>query len=134
MVGGINEAASEIDGKKSDVTMEQLLKWDPDIIILSDVNQTTAKDILARPGWNQLKATKNKHLYINPTGIYGFTSQVVEAFLEIQWMAKTLYPDQFKDLDLHKEVKHVLVDFYHYNVSDAEVDDIINATGVFHGA
>ena len=134
LVGGINEAASEIDGKKSDVTMEQLLKWDPDVIILSDVNQTTAKPVFAMAGWDQLTAVKNQRMYINPTGIYGFTSQVVEAFLEVQWLAKTFYPNQFPDLDLNKETKHVLVDFYHYNVSDAEVEDILKATGVFHGA
>lgn len=84
----------------------------------------------------ELSASKNNRLYINinPTGIYGFTSQVPEAFLEVQWLAKTLYPGKFQDLDLHKETKHLLADFYHYNVSDAEIDDMLNATGVFHGA
>jgi iron complex transport system substrate-binding protein len=134
LAGGRDVAANDIDGSKSDVSIEQILKWDPDVLILSDVNQTTAREVLSRPGWDQPSAVKNHRLFINPTGIYGFTSQVVEAFLEVQWMARTLYPDKFQDLDMHKETKHVLVDFYHYNVSDAEVDDILNATGVFHGA
>jgi iron complex transport system substrate-binding protein len=134
LAGGVNEAAADIDGQKSDVTMEQILKWNPDIIILSDVNQTTAAPVLARVGWSQLTATKNKHVYINPTGIYGFTSQVVEAFLEVQWLARTLNPTLFTDLDMHAQVKHVFVDFYHYNVPDSEIDDILQATGAFHGA
>ena len=33
MVGAINEAANEVDGYK-EVSMEQLLKWNPDEIIV----------------------------------------------------------------------------------------------------
>jgi len=62
-------------------------------------NPEESKDLLMnftkRPGWENLNAVKNNRVYSINHGL----SRDIWDFVPIQYLAKTFYPDEFKDLD-----------------------------------
>jgi iron complex transport system substrate-binding protein len=125
--GGVNVTV-EIKGNSGTATMEQIIKWNPDIIIVgTEPNTENAQKIMTDPQWSGIKAVKDKKVYINPTGVYLWDRHSGEGALQILWAAKLLYPDKFQDVDLKKETKAFYTKFFHYDLTDADYDSIINA-------
>jgi iron complex transport system substrate-binding protein len=123
MVGAINEAANEVDGYK-EVSMEQLLKWNPDEIIV-DGNLKKSK-VAKNPSWNQLKAVKDNKVFVSPSGVFSWARLGTESALQLLWMAKNIYPQKFQDIDIAKETKYFYKNFFEYELKDNEVKEILN--------
>ena len=122
--GGINAAAEDTTGNSQAISLEQLLAWDPDVIITGTAGEVEA--ILSDPNWAALTAVKNGDVYCNPTGIFYWDRYGVEEVLQFQWCAKLLYPELFEDLDITQEVKDFYEKFLHYDLSDEEATLILN--------
>jgi iron complex transport system substrate-binding protein len=122
-VGAVN-AAGETFGTVNIVSIEQVLKWNPDVIIVGTTEQDR-EAILANKQWRQLKAVRQGRVYVNPKGVYSWDRHDAEEALQIQWAAKTLYPDKFQALDIVKETKEFYKAFFEYTPTDAEVSDIL---------
>lgn len=106
----VNEPSSK--GTGNEVDMEQLLLWDPAIILFApnSVYSTVGSD----PNWQKLTAIKNGSYYEVPFGPYnwmGFPPSV-NRYLGMLWMGALLYPDQI-DYDLYEETAHYYKLFYH---------------------
>ena len=100
--GGINVTV-EIKGNSGTATMEQILKWNPDVIICgTEPNTENAQKIMTDPQWSGIKAVKDGKVYVNPTGVYLWDRHSGEGALQILWAAKLLYPDKFQDIDLRR--------------------------------
>lgn len=126
--GGVNVAV-EIKGNSGSATVEQIMKWDPDVIICgTEPNTENAQRILADPKWSGIKAVKDKRVYVNPTGVYLWDRHSGEGALQILWAAKLLYPDKFQDIDLKKETVAFFDKYFHYHLNDADYASIMNAT------
>lgn len=122
-VGAVN-AAGETFGTVNIVSIEQVLEWNPDLIIVGTTEQDR-EAILGNKQWRQLKAVRQGRVYVNPKGVYSWDRHDAEEALQIQWAAKTLYPDKFQSLDIVKETKEFYKNFFEYNLTDAEVNDIL---------
>lgn len=122
MAGGTLVTKDSKEEMMTKPTMEDILKWNPDVIFMGRVNNT--KLILNDPKWSNVKAVKDNRVYVNPDGVavwdYGS-----EGVLLLEFIAKTLHPDLFKDLDMNKEVKEYYSKFYHYNLTDDEANRIL---------
>lgn len=76
------------------VTEEDLLSRNPDVIITTVNTEGAVNEILSRPGWDALKAVKNKEVYyLNEDILSRPGPRITQAAEE---MAKTIYPDLFK--------------------------------------
>ncbi len=61
--GGEN-VAGELDTPWAQVSLEKLLEWNPDIIVLGDANYgVTPEAVAQRPGWAALKAVQEGRVY-----------------------------------------------------------------------
>lgn len=117
--GGTNIAKGKIS-KYAAINPEFLLKADPDIIVMTGAywpkkpqslrmgylaNKEESKKLLLnftkRPGWENLSAVKNKKIY----AIDHVVSREEYDFVAIQYLAKTLYPEEFKDIDPEQSYK-----------------------------
>jgi iron complex transport system substrate-binding protein len=126
--GGVNVTV-EIPGNSGTATMEQIIKWNPDIIICgTEPNAENAQKILTDPQWSGIKAVKDKRVYVNPTGVYLWDRHSGEGALQVLWAAKLLYPDRFQDVDIRKEANEFYNRFFHYSLTDSDFDSIMNAT------
>jgi iron complex transport system substrate-binding protein len=92
--GGIN-AASALEGDYAQISSEQLIAVNPDVILLADAPYgTTAESVAARPGWNVITAVKEGALYpIDPNMMSVPGPRLVDALEET---AKLLHPELFK--------------------------------------
>lgn len=130
--GGIN-AASDVAGNNKEVSMEQVLQWNPDIIILSSNTlmkvsngKKNIDQLLNDKAWQQVNAYKNNKVYFNPDGAFYWDRYSAEEALQIQWAAKTINPDKFQDIDIVKETRNFYKTFLNYDLSEEEANKIIN--------
>jgi cobalamin transport system substrate-binding protein len=92
--GGTN-AASALQGDYAQISSEQLIAVNPDVILLADAPYgTTAESVAGRPGWEGITAVKNKALYpIDPNMMSVPGPRLVDA---LETTAKLLHPELFK--------------------------------------
>ena len=122
LAGGIN-IAQDAEGPMyawgmswehaADVSIEQIIAWNPDIILIMGGSKKagiTAEDVLSDPRLQTINAVKNNKVYYTLGMNYGWDPP--RPFFEILLVAKQLYPDRFKDLDLEKEGNEILERFY----------------------
>jgi iron complex transport system substrate-binding protein len=121
--GGTN-AAKDVFGVMSTVSIEQVLKWNPDIIIVGTTEQDR-EAILNNAQWRRLRAVQGGRVYVNPKGVYSWDRHDAEEALQIQWAAKTLYPDKFRSIDIAKETKEFYRLFFRYSLTDDQVREIL---------
>ncbi|MBC7342828.1 MAG: ABC transporter substrate-binding protein [Clostridia bacterium] len=131
-VGGINVAQIEPQRGPggmgmSSVSMEQVLSWNPDVILSWNLAQGGAYEtILKDSKWQNLKAVKNHRVYQVPHGPFNWFDRPpsVNRLIGVRWLANLLYPDIFK-YDLAATVKDFYAKFYHYQLSDQELEALL---------
>ena len=105
------------------INEEQVIIFDPDVIITGSLEGQ--QKILKNPAFQSLKAVKNKQVFIIPSGLHIWTARSAETALCPLWLAKVLYPELFKDLSVEQKTREFYKRFYNYDLSDAELDDIL---------
>ena len=126
--GGQN--AIEQKGRGLTVTIEEIIKANPDIIIIGDVNSKAAiEKIMNDPQWSSIKAVQNGRVYSNPVGTFKWDRYSAESALQILWAGKIIQPQLFSDVDLVKETQDFYKTFLHYDLSADDAQRIINGEG-----
>jgi iron complex transport system substrate-binding protein len=109
--GGLN-VARDVKGYGK-VTMEQVLAWNPDIVIVQDRYASVAEEIRNDPAWQPVSAVRNGQIHITPEYVKPWGHPVPESIaLGELWMAKVLHPDLLKDVDLDKIAQEFYRSFY----------------------
>lgn len=131
MAGGVNVAKDITTGVWSKVTMEQIIKWNPDIIILSNFDKILPEDIYNNKfegqDWSKINAVKNKKVFKAPIGIYRWDAPSAETPLMIKWIAKVAVPEVFNDYNIRKDIKDFYLEFFNYKLSDEQLNFILNS-------
>jgi iron complex transport system substrate-binding protein len=126
--GGENVADFEIapGAAFTQVSMEQVATWNPDIIIVGDPG--FYKNIYNDTLWQAIKAVKNHRVYLVPQSPYKWFDGPpgLNQIIGIPWTAKVFYPDKFSDMDLPALTREFYSKFYHYNLTDKEVNTLLN--------
>ena len=117
--GGISVTAG-LHGYWNDVNIEQVLVWNPDVIIITSYGGLTPQQILEDPDWQGIPAVKNGRVYRMPALAAAWDTPVPDSLLGIMWLADKLYPDEV-NIDLASECRTFYRDFYDYALSDEEV-------------
>lgn len=126
--GGTN--AIEQKGRGLTLTMEEIIKANPDIIIVGDVNSKTAiETIMHDPQWSGIKAVQTGRVYSNPVGTFKWDRYSAESALQILWAGQIIQPQLFGDIDLVKETQDFYKTFMHYDLSTVEAQRIIAGEG-----
>lgn len=110
----------------STVSFEDVASWNPDVIICREAKTKAA--IQADPRWRNVAAVRDNRVFVSPRGVFIWSVRSAEAALQPLWAAKMLHPDQVAELDMRKEVKKFYTQFYSYNLSDQQIDAILNPT------
>lgn len=113
--GGISALPKD---HKGDVGVEEVLTWDPDVIIVQ--GKTDISGLVGDTRIQGVKAIKSNQIYQCPIGAFWWDRPSPEAPLGIMWLAKTLYPDYTKNIDLEAETKAFYAEFYGYTLSNEE--------------
>ena len=112
-----------------EVTAEQLYSWDPDIILVDNHGGLPAlvMESMYREGskWSTLSAVQNQQLHRIPAGVF-FLDKGTTTTLLVLWMATILQPELFADIDMVEEVKFYYSEFYEYELTDEQAQNVIN--------
>jgi iron complex transport system substrate-binding protein len=125
--GTIN-AAHDVaaDNSNAKITMEQVYKWDPDVIIITNFTGTQPEDIynnaIGDDDWSGVKAVKEKRVYKMPMGSYRSYTPGVDTPMTLQWLAQAVYPEIFPDYDVKEKVKDYYKTIYGVTLTDEQVN------------
>jgi iron complex transport system substrate-binding protein len=109
----------------AEVSMEKVLGWNPDILI---IDFGSPADLYADPKWKSINAVRNRAVYKQPVGIFIWDRPTAEsAVLHPLWLAKTAYPDLFKDIDMLQEIKKFYGEIMSFNLSDEQAQSVLAA-------
>ena len=120
--GGIN-AGKNLDGDSwVDISYEQFLAMNPDIIIIPTNNMAngmasfTADQIMNDKMLSDVKAVKNKAVYNMPFGFEAWDSPVPSGVLGMLWMCTKLNPEVYSLNDFKKDAADFYNTFYGFSM------------------
>ncbi|MEQ5168405.1 MULTISPECIES: ABC transporter substrate-binding protein [Proteus] len=110
--GAFNVAASTVKGYKQ-VSLEQVIAWDPEVIFIQDRYPQVVDEIKQDARWQVISAVKNNRIYLMPeyAKAWGYPMPEAMAIGEL-WMAKKIYPEKFSDIDMQKAANDWYKKFY----------------------
>jgi iron complex transport system substrate-binding protein len=127
-VGAVN-VAKDIDKDNAvQVNMEQIYKWNPQMIFITNFNTSKPDDLYKNTvgsyDWSAVDAVKNKAVVKMPLGMYRSYTPGVDTPVTLLWMAKTVYPELFKDVDITKETKDYYKTVFGIDLTDEQANTI----------
>lgn len=132
MVKGTNVAELEMgDGGRIQISAEQLLAWDPDVIIVNGepkadiTGSSAAETILQNPNYQSLKAVKEGKVYGTPNAPFSWIDRPngPNRIVGIRWLSGMIYP-QYLNFDVDEEVCEFFKLFYHVELTEEELNRI----------
>ena len=133
LVGGENVANSLAQGNTTSgiqVSMEQIIKWNPDVIITT--NPDFYGKVYDNPNWAGITAVKNHDVYLSPQSPFKWFDRPVGAnmIIGVPWTAKCIYPDQYQDIDMISTTQEFYSEFYHFDLSDEQAKQMLIDSGL----
>lgn len=125
-IGATNIAATAGDNIITRVSIEQLMIWQPDVIIASDRN--FYHKVKQDPLWRHIKAVKEGHVYLVPTMPFGWIDgpPSINRLLGLSWLSHALYPQSMSNSEFTKNIIDYFQLFYHYPLTVDELNQMIN--------
>lgn len=103
-IGAVNVAKELSEDNSVKVTLEQVYTWNPDTILITNFNTFYPEDLynntVGSYDWSGIDAVKNRKVYKMPLGMYRSYTPGIDTPITLLWMAKTVYPDLFEDIDI----------------------------------
>lgn len=134
--GGVN-VTTETEGGAglgywTTVDMEQIMTWDPEVIVLSNFDAFTPEDLyenkIEGQDWSNISAVKNHRVYKEGTDITWLCISYSEMPLYLEWMAKLVQPELYQDLDLAQEWKDYYKEMFDIELTDEDISNIMNVS------
>lgn len=110
--GGENVAAELEDDYWADISYEQLLAWNPDVIVIAADADYTKEDLLADSQLAGLTAVQNGAVYALPSSFEAWDSPVPSGVLGIRWMASALHGDLYSLEQFRQDAADFYKEFY----------------------
>ncbi|GAA8233408.1 ABC transporter substrate-binding protein [Helicobacter pylori] len=118
--GGIdNFGLKYVKFGRADISVEKIVKENPEIIFIWWISPLSPEDVLNNPKFATIKAIKNKQVYKLPTmDIGGPRAPLISLYIALK-----AHPEAFKGVDINAMVK----DYYKvvFDLKDAEVEPFL---------
>ena len=125
---GAHNVAAERRGGLATVSVEQVLAWNPEVIIT--IEPAFATTVRTDPIWAPIKAVQTARIYLSPRLPFGWVDfpPSVNRLIGLWWLAKAFYPDRFPE-DLRPLTREFYQRFYHMTPSDEQIDNVLSGQG-----
>jgi iron complex transport system substrate-binding protein len=131
--GSINVETIELIGRNvaggapgglANVSIEQVLLWNPDVIVTID--QEFAATVHNDPSWASVGAVRHNEVHLSPKMPFGWVDfpPGVNRLIGLWWLAKILYPERFPE-DMRMLTREFYARFYHVTPTDAQIDQVL---------
>ena len=135
-INAVNVADLELgDGSRVQISAEQLLAWDPDVIVVNGEpkadksGSSAAEDILSNPDYASLKAVQDQKVYGTPNAPFSWVDRPAgpNRLIGMRWFSALIYPEYIK-CDINEEIHKFFDLFYHVDLSDEQLENILKGT------
>ena len=116
--------ADETRGGLGTVSIEQVLRWNPDVIITID--REFAANVSADRTWAPIAAVQSKRVHLSPQLPFGWVDfpPSVNRLIGMWWLAKIFYPERFPE-DMRTLTREFYGVFYHVSIDDRQIERIL---------
>jgi iron complex transport system substrate-binding protein len=113
------------------VTIEQVINWNPDAILVSASSSDTYAQVVTNPVWSDIKAVQDGKIYYTPSLPFNWFDRPpnIMRVLGIQWFASVIYPEHV-NYDINIEIKEFFDIFYNVRLTDDQVKSLVAAPHV----
>jgi len=114
------------DGRRTEsrtFTLEQVLLWDPDILIVNDPGD--AGRLRAHKVLGRLRAVRYGRVHVAPAGAHSWSNRTAEQPLTVLWAATVFHPGRMAGLDLAAETHAFYRDIFGHDLSAVQVAEIL---------
>jgi iron complex transport system substrate-binding protein len=120
--------AGDRKGGLAAVSIEQVLVWNPDVIITID--RDFASNVRKDPAWIGIAAAHTGRVHLAPKLPFGWVDfpPSVNRLIGLWWLAKILYPERFPE-DIRELATAFYTRFYHVTPSAAQMDAVLEGRG-----
>ena len=126
--GAVNVSKELPNENAAAVTMEQIYQWNPDVIFITNFTKAQPDDLynnkIGSNDWSAIAAVQKKQVYKMPLGMYRSYTPGADTPVTLLWMAKTLYPDLFSDVDITKETEDYYKAVFGITLTDEQANSI----------
>ena len=121
---GVRNVASQRPGGLALVSIEQVLLWNPDVIITID--RDFAAGVRHDPLWNAVNAVRDGRVHLSPKVPFGWVDfpPSVNRLIGLWWLAKIIYPELFPE-DLRALTRDFYTLFYHRTPTDVQIEHVL---------
>jgi iron complex transport system substrate-binding protein len=125
---GARNVAGDRRGGLTNVSLEQALAWDPEVIVTID--QDFARNVRADPNWASVSAVRAGRVHLSPKLPFGWVDfpPSVNRLIGLWWLGRALYPDRFPE-DLKPLARDFYARFYHVSVTDDQLEQVLAGRG-----
>lgn len=123
VAGGISVTNDGRTAQSLTYTMEDLLKWNPDVMILSD--KAIRKDVLADARLANMPAVKNQQIFAVPAVAHVWGHRTPEQPLTILWAINKLYPEMETTEALKQDISYFYSHFFKIDLTEDQIKEII---------
>jgi iron complex transport system substrate-binding protein len=116
--------AGERRGGLANVSIEQVLVWNPEVVVTID--REFATQVRRDPAWASVAAVRSGRVHLSPKMPFGWIDfpPSVNRLIGLWWLAKILYPARFPE-DMRKLTREFYMLFYHRTPSDTQIDHVL---------
>lgn len=123
------------DGSRVQISAEQLLTWNPDVIVVNGEpkadksGNSAAEDILSNPDYASLKAVQDNKVYGTPNAPFSWVDRPAgpNRLIGMRWLSAVVYPEYIK-CDVNEEIREFFNLFYHVDLSDEQLENVLKGT------
>ncbi len=137
LVGATNPASGTkaVEGFAG-VDVEQVLAWDPEIVLLGNFDDAKPDDVYNNNVWKGVSAVRSRRVYKVPLGGYRWDPPGQESPLMWRWLSQVAFPDPAGS-DLRRRITASYQFLYGYTPTAAQMDtmlwiDINGGSGNYH--
>lgn len=124
-LGARNVAAEGVgEGGLVSVSIEQVLAWNPDVIVT--VEPAFGAAVKTDPLWQGVSAVRRGRVHVAPQDPFPWIDfpPSVNRLIGLRWLGRALYPELFPE-DLREQARAFYALFYHQAPSEAQLDAML---------
>ena len=138
-IGARNVAEELTQDNSVTVNLEQVYEWNPGVIFMTNFNTAQPEDLynntVGTYDWSGIQAVQDQRVYKMPLGMYRSYTPGIDTPITLLWMAKTVYPALFEDIDVTQRAIDYYQEVFGVTLTAEQVEQIfapISAAGTLY--
>ncbi len=121
--GGVSVTADGRPSERVDFSLEDVLRWNPDVLVVSDPGEL--KRVSDDPRWRAVHAVQTGRMRAIPIGAHPWGYRTAEQPLMVLWAAKFFHADRTSGIDLIDEMRRFYSRFFKVQLSDENLQTML---------